>query len=269
MEKKRVLIVAQEMDPYLLITDMADLVRRTAISTQDGGMEVRVLMPRFGIINERRNRLHEVVRLSGMNIIIDDEDIPLIIKVASLPGARIQVYFLDNDEYFKRKTVFNDDDEVFYDDNAERMVFFCKGVLETVKKFGWPPSIIHCHGWMTSLIPAFIKTAYAKDPVFNNSKVVYSLYEKSFDEKLHDNLMQKAMITKEIGENELAAFKSLDFLALQKGACQYADALVKGANDISYLDDVLKDQTNKSILEHPSLEDLTTKYLEFYKSLLN
>lgn len=269
MEKKRVLLVAQEMDPYLLITEMADLVRRTAISTQDGGMEVRVLMPRFGIINERRNRLHEVVRLSGMNIIIDDEDIPLIIKVASLPGARIQVYFLDNDEYFKRKTVFNDDNETFYDDNAERMVFFCKGVLETVKKFGWPPSIIHCHGWMTSLIPAFIKTAYAKDPVFSNSKVVYSLYEKSFDEKLNDNLLQKALISKEISDSELDAFKSLDFIGLQKGAAQYADALVKGATDISYAEALLSEHPDKNILDHPSLEDLTTKYLEFYKSLLN
>ena len=142
MEKKRVLLVTNELDPYLAITEIAELVKKIAIQTQDGGMEVRILMPRFGIINERRNRLHEVVRLSGMNIIIDDEDIPLVIKVASLPGARIQVYFLDNDEFFKRKQVFEDDDEKPFDDNAERMVFFCKGVLETVKKFGWAPDII-------------------------------------------------------------------------------------------------------------------------------
>ena len=140
MEKKRVLLVTNELDPYLAITEIAELVKK---------------------------RLHEVVRLSGMNIIIDDEDIPLVIKVASLPGARIQVYFLDNDEFFKRKQVFEDDDEKPFDDNAERMVFFCKGVLETVKKFGWAPDIIHCHGWMTSLVPMFIKTTYALDPVLN------------------------------------------------------------------------------------------------------
>ena len=121
-------------------------------------MEVRVLMPKYGSINERRHRLHEVVRLSGMNIIVDDDDYPLIIKVASLPGARLQVYFLDNEEFYKRKFVFDDENEKPFEDNQERMVFFCKGVVETVKKFGWPPDIIHCHGWMTSLVPFFLRT---------------------------------------------------------------------------------------------------------------
>jgi len=152
METKRLLFVAQEMDPYLAITEMANLVKRLAPISNDNGWEVRVLMPRFGIINERRNRLHEVVRLSGINIIIDDLDYPLIIKVASLPGTRIQVYFLDNEEFFKRKAVFRDEEDKFFDDNGDRMIFFCKSLIETVRKFGWTPNVIHCHGWFASLI---------------------------------------------------------------------------------------------------------------------
>ena len=146
MSKKRVLFVTQEMNPYTALSQISEVVNRLPQVSNDKGFEIRVLMPRFGTINERRHRLHEVVRLSGMNIIVDDEDYPLIIKVASLPGARLQVYFLDNEEFFKRKFVFHDEDEKPFDDNMERMVFFCKGVLETVKKFGWPPDIIHCHG---------------------------------------------------------------------------------------------------------------------------
>ncbi|MDX1479803.1 MAG: glycogen/starch synthase, partial [Saprospiraceae bacterium] len=143
MSKKRVLFVTQEMNPYTDLTEISQIVRKLPQYTQENGMEIRVLMPRFGLINERRHRLHEVVRLSGMNIIVDDDDFPLIIKVASLPGARMQVYFLDNDEFFKRKAIFENDKGEPFDDNQDRMVFFCKGVLETVKKFGWPPDIIH------------------------------------------------------------------------------------------------------------------------------
>jgi len=152
MNRKRILIITQEMKPYLVLSEMARITNHLPVHLLNQGMEIRVLMPRFGSINERRHRLHEVVRLSGMNIIIDDDDFPLIIKVASLPGARLQVYFLDNEDFFKRKYDFTDEHQKFYDDNAERMIFFCKGALETVKKWGWPPDIIHCHGWMTSLV---------------------------------------------------------------------------------------------------------------------
>ena len=157
MDKKRVLFVTQEMHPYLSDTGIAQIARHLPQYMQEQGMEIRVLMPRFGNINERRNRLHEVVRLSGINIMIQDDDYPLVIKVASLPGARIQVYFLDNEDLFSRKSVFRDSKDKFFKDNGERMVFFCKGVLETVKKFGWAPDIIHCHGWLTSLIPLYVK----------------------------------------------------------------------------------------------------------------
>src|SRR5690606_29334946 len=182
--KKRVLIIANELSPYIEFTDFAYILNQLAVKTFDSGIEVRIIMPRFGTINERRHRLHEVVRLSGINIIIDKDDYPLIIKVASLPNARLQVYFMDNEDYFKRKAVFSDDKDKFFEDNGERMIFFCKSALETVKKFGWPPDIIHCHGWMTSMIPLYLKTTYKKEPVFTYSKVVYTAQNDQFADLL-------------------------------------------------------------------------------------
>src|SRR5690606_2542588 len=178
--KKRVLIITNELSPYVEFTDFAEILNQLAIKTFEAGIEVRVSMPRFGVINERRHRLHEVVRLSGINIMVDKEYHPLIIKVASLPNARLQVYFMDNEDFFKRKFVFRNEDDKFYDDNAERAVFFCKSALETVKKFGWPPHAIHCHGWMTSLIPLYLKTAYKKEPVFGPAKSIFTLQNDQF-----------------------------------------------------------------------------------------
>ena len=174
MGKIKVLIVTQEMEPYTLSSEIAKLSRKLPQYIQEKGMEVRVLMPKFGCINERRHRLHEVVRLSGMNIIVDDDDFPLIIKVASLPDIRMQVYFLDNDDFFKGREIFHDANGAEYEDNSDRMIFFCKGVIETVRKFGWSPDIVHCHGWMTSLVPFYLKTAYKNDPLFSKVKVIYS-----------------------------------------------------------------------------------------------
>ena len=194
MSKKKILIVTQEMEPYTSLGMVSKIVRELPNRITREGMDIRILMPRFGTINERRHRLHEVVRLSGMNIIVDEDDYPLIIKVASLPGARLQVYFLDNDEFFRRKQMFKDKEDNVFADNAERMVFFCKGVMETVRKFGWPPDIIHCHGWMTSLIPLYLKKAYKDDPIFRNDKLLYSIYESPFDSNLEDRFLEKASI---------------------------------------------------------------------------
>ncbi len=169
MKKAKVLFISQEINPYLEITPMSDISRYLPQGIQETGKEIRTFMPRFGCINERRNQLHEVIRLSGMNLIIDDADHPLIIKVASIQAARMQVYFIDNEEYFQRKYVFRDGKNKFYKDNDDRSIFFCRGVLETVKKLGWAPDIIHCHGWMTSLVPLLIKTAYKEDPLFKNA----------------------------------------------------------------------------------------------------
>ena len=268
MEKKRLLYVTQEMDPYLVLTEAGNIVKKLAPFINDNGLEVRVLMPRFGVINERRNRLHEVVRLSGINIIINNDDYPLIIKVASLPGARIQVYFLDNEEFFKRKQVFNDENDKFFDDNAERMVFFCKATLETVKKFGWHPHIIHCHGWMTSLIPAYMKTQFAKDPVFSNTKMVYSIYDKAFDGKLNKSFMKTALIGEDVKEKDLAAFKDLTNEALTLGGIQHADAIVQGSKEIKDMAACKKAVGKKPFLEFQDQDTLSQKYLEFYQMLL-
>src|SRR6202012_954596 len=167
--KKRILFIANEMSPYLEETEFSAIINQLAIKANDNGFEVRCIMTRFGMINERRHRLQEVVRLSGINVSVDNDDYPLQIKVASLPNARLQVYFLENEDFFKRKQIFHDDDESWFEDNGLRTIFFCKGALETVKKFGWAPDIVHCSGWMTGLIPLYIKTAYKKEPVFGNS----------------------------------------------------------------------------------------------------
>jgi starch synthase len=267
--KKRVLIVANELSPYIEFTDFAQILNKLAIKTFDAGLEVRVIMPKFGIINERRHRLHEVVRLSGINVIIDKDDYPLIIKVASLPNARLQVYFMDNDDYFKRKSVFRDDQDVFFEDNAERMIFFCRSALETVKKFGWPPHVIHCHGWMTSLMPLYLKTAYKKEPVFSYSKVIYTAQPNQFKEKMGDQFMRKALINNEIKEKDFDAYKEGSNLALTLGASKYADVVVHGTNtlDKEVMDEVKPSRYKKVIKYEESWKEDITPLLDLYKSL--
>ncbi|PWV55777.1 glycogen/starch synthase [Chitinophaga sp. S165] len=267
--KKRILFIAQEMSPYLELTEYANMVNKMAIKSNESGLEVRVIMPRFGIINERRHRLHEVVRLSGINIVIEGDDYPLIIKVASLPNARLQVYFLDNEDYFKRKTLFTDENEQFYDDNAARAVFFCKGALETVKKFGWPPDIIHCSGWMTSLIPLYLKTAYKKEPVFAHSKVVYSMEPNSFKEKLGAGFVKKATISTQIKEKDLELYKEGTNSALNRGAGKYADAVIlAGEKTEKKVVDELKAEKGKIILPYKKENEDLADYLQLYNQLL-
>lgn len=268
MSKKRVLFVTQEMNPYTDLTEISNIVRKLPQYTQESGMEIRVLMPRFGMINERRHRLHEVVRLSGMNIIVDDDDFPLIIKVASLPGARLQVYFLDNEEFFKRKFIFEDDKGKAFDDNQDRMVFFCKGVLETVKKFGWPPDIIHCHGWMTSLIPFYLKTVYKDEPIFNNSKVVYSLYNNSLEKTFDKRFLNKASINNLQPEDLKSFVNGRGGIKLHKGALEHADAVIKGSD--KYERSVAKEVSGikKPILDYQDEDSYLPAYIDFYKTLL-
>lgn len=268
--KKKVLIVTQEMNPYIELSTIAKIARHLPQHLQEKGMEIRILMPKFGTINERRHRLHEVVRLSGINIIIDEDDFPLIIKVASLPKARMQVYFLDNEDFYKRKTIFNNKKGEFHKDNAERMIFFCKGVLETVKKFGWPPDIIHCHGWMTSLLPLYIRTAYNNDPLFQNAKIVYSLYEQMFEESFGDVFTKKALINK-ITEKELAPYGDTNE-GLDLGALHYSDAVIKGDETLS--ETILKallEGEEKPTLDYATYEtekEQSAAYRQFYTMLL-
>ena len=268
MRKKKVLIVTQEMHPYTSLSEIAKIARKLPQHIQESGMEIRVLMPRFGTINERRHRLHEVVRLSGMNIIVDDDDYPLIIKVASLPEARMQVYFLDNEDFFKRKQIFKDEEGEPFDDNPDRMVFFCKGVIETVKKFGWPPDIIHCHGWMTSLIPLYLKTAYKSEPLFQHAKVVYSVYDNNPMEKaFNDQFIAKASINN-LTKEDLDAYQNGAGVTLHKGAITYADAVVLGSEAVGESVKKFLAAADKPVLEYQSDEEENLdQYLEFYNML--
>jgi starch synthase len=265
--KKRVLFIANEMSPYLELTEFSEIVNKLAIKANDSGFEVRCIMPRFGTINERRHRLHEVVRLSGINVSIDNDDMPLQIKVASLPSARLQVYFLDNEELFKRKNIFHDDDDKWFDDNGLRTIFFCKGALETVKKFGWPPDIIHCSGWMTGLIPAYLKTVYKKEPVFAHSKVVYTIGENTFKEKLGSDFIKKALIHASLKEKDLEAFKDANNTGLFRGGASYADAITFGAEKIEKkLAEEFSKVRGKKTLPYNEESDLT-EYLQLYNEL--
>lgn len=267
--KQRVLIIANELSPYLEFSEFANILNKLAIKTFEAGIEIRIIMPRFGVINERRHKLHEVVRLSGINIIVDKDDYPLIIKVASLPNARLQVYFMDNDDYFKRKFVFRDENEKFYDDNADRAVFFCKSALETVKKFGWPPNVIHCHGWMTSLVPLYLKTTYKKEPVFGFTKSIYTVQPDQFKEKLGPDFLRKAMISADIKDKDLEVFKDGTNTAMTLGGAKYADIVVMGDKKISTkITDQIKPSRSKKVIpfEPEWVEDITS-LLDLYKSL--
>ena len=265
--KKRILFIANEMSPYLELTEFSEIVNKLAIKANDNGFEVRCIMPRFGTINERRHRLHEVVRLSGINVSVDNDDMPLQIKVASLPSARLQVYFLENEELFKRKHIFHDEHDKWYDDNGLRTVFFCKGALETVKKFGWPPDVIHCSGWMTGLIPAYLKTLYKKEPVFAHSKIVYTVGEQTFKEKLGADFMKKALIHPTLKEKDLEAFKDATNFAMFRGGATYADAITFGSANVDkkLLEEFSKVRGKRS-LPFNEESDLTD-YLQLYGDL--
>jgi starch synthase len=265
--KKRILFIANEMSPYLELTEFSETVNKLAIKANDNNFEVRCIMPRFGTINERRHRLHEVVRLSGINVSVDNDDLPLQIKVASLPSARLQVYFLDNEELFRRKFVFHDENEKWFEDNDLRTVFFCKGALETVKKFGWPPDIIHCSGWMTSLIPAYLKTLYKKEPVFAHSKVVFTIGQNTFKEKLGSSFLKKALIHPTLKDKDLELYKEGTNTSMFRGAASYADAITFGAENIDkkLAEEFTKVRGKKTLLFQE--EGDLTDYLQLYNDL--
>jgi starch synthase len=265
--KKRILFIANEISPYLELTEFAEVVNKLAVLSNDNNFEVRCIMPRFGVINERRHRLHEVVRLSGINVTIDNDDYPLVIKVASLPNARLQIYFLDNEDYFKRKSIFTDEKDKWFDDNGLRTVLFCKGALETVKKFGWPPDLIHCSGWMTGLIPMFIKSAYKKEPVFSNSKVIFTIGHNTFKEKMGSDFLKLATINDYVTKKELEYFKDNNNIAMFRGGAQYADAITFGADNVDKkLVEEFSKVKGKKVLKFNPESDLTD-YLQLFSDL--
>lgn len=230
--KKRILYISQEVSPFLKSSEISKNVKTLAQKTQESGKEIRVFMPRYGLVNERRNQLHEVIRLSGMNMIINDVDHPLIIKVASIPSAKMQVYFIDNEEYFKRKAIVKDEKGKLFEDNVQRSVFFIRGTLETVKKLGWIPDVIHCHGWMTSLLPLYLKTYFKDDPHYANTKVVSSLYEDAFEGELNDNI-EDVLKFDGVDESFMNHIKNgSDYLNLTKTAIDHSDGIVLFSDNI-------------------------------------
>ncbi len=226
MSEKKILIIADQITPFVAQSPMADYCRQLPQSIQELGNDIRTFMPKWGNINERRNQLHEVIRLSGMNLIIDDTDHPLIIKVASLQSARIQVYFIDNEDYFQNRLQVTDKDGVEYEDNDERTIFFARGVLETVKKLRWNPDIIHCHGWLSALIPLYIKTAYREEPAFRDSKVVYSLYDKAFD-RIFSERYPEIIPNKDMQLSDVGTFETpIDYNSVMKKAIEFSDGVI-------------------------------------------
>lgn len=271
MSKLRILYVASEINPFLQTTDVADFVRKLPQAMQEKGMEIRILVPRFGLINERKNRLHEVVRLSGINIAVGEEEKPLVIKVASIPNAKLQVYFIDNEDYFQRKSVFFDKENKFHSDNDERAIFFCKGVLETVKKLGWGPDIIHCNDWMTSLIPLYLKTRYRLDPVFKDAKCVFSVYNNSFTHKFNNKELMEKVKMMDIEDKMLSPLKTGDFEGFIKIGMEYADAVIKQGEKYSVtLQKLFTDmEKSKKISSFEEDDNFVDSYYNFYNELVN
>ena len=229
--KQKILFVNSEIFPYLPESDIAKVGRYLPQGIQERKREIRSFMPRFGCINERKNQLHEVIRLSGMNIIISDVDRPLIIKVASISSARIQVYFIDNEDYFRRKQTFCDASGKSFEDNDERAIFFARGVLETVKKLRWAPDVIHCQGWISHLVPAYLKKAYIDDPIFSSSKVVVSLYDDTPQTAFAGNFADKAVFGG-LGRDALTTLDDPTGINLAKTAIRYSDGVILGAERI-------------------------------------
>ncbi len=267
MKKARVLFISQEITPYLKESHMGLIGRHLPQGIQEKGKEIRTFMPRFGNINERRNQLHEVIRLSGMNLIIDDADHPLIIKVASIQQARMQIYFIDNEDYFQRKSTIRDKNGNFFEDNDERAIFFSRGVIETVKKLGWAPDLVHCHGWMTSLVPLYLKKAYKDNPLFNESKVITSVYDDRFDENLSKDFWKKIKYDG-ITNKDLEHYKKPTYVNMIKASIEYSDAIIMGNEKIN--DNILDymKEIGKPILEYQPMDKYIDAYSDFYDELL-
>jgi len=267
MKAKKVLFINQEIVPYVPESDLSRMGRFLPQGIQEKGYEIRTFMPKWGNINERRGQLHEVIRLSRMMLIIDETDHPLIIKVASIPATRIQVYFIDNDDYFTKRLMAEDENGIEYTDNGERAIFFARGVLETVKKLRWTPDIIHCQGWMSAIVPLYIKTAYHDEPSFANAKIITSLFGNELKSGLGDNFKQcleyKNVSAKLLGEYN----DDFDFVELSKLAVDYSDGVIEAAQGIN--PDILEHVEKKGIpmMRYSDDEDFSSRYEAFYNEI--
>ena len=267
MENKKVLFISQEIHPYLPENGISNTTLALAKKTNDSTNQVRVFMPRFGVINERRHQLHEVIRLSGMNVVINDMDMPLIIKVASVPGTRMQVYFIDNEEYFKRKFTYNDEDGNAFEDNDERTVFFSKGAIDTVEKLGWKPDIIHIHGWMSSLVPMYLELFRKEEPLFSEAKVVFSAYNHGFEGELGPKL-KDALLFDEVPEEHAEGLEAPTYFDLQTTAAKFSDAVILGEDGT----DAIKEYCEKNgidVYDGKHLLEDPAAVMNIYNSILN
>ena len=265
MKDKRILYVSSEVVPYLPETEISSMSFEAPRLVNQQGGQIRIFMPRYGNINERRHQLHEVIRLSGINLVINDLDMPLIIKVASIPKERIQVYFIDNDEYFKRKATLTDENGNLFPDNDERAIFFAKGVIETVKKLNWSPDVIHVHGWLASLLPLYLKEYYKDEPLFSDSKIVTSVYNQSFDETLNIDMLNKIKFDN-IDEDQIKVLEAPSYINLMKIAINHSDALIVGSENIPKdLETYLK-ESKKPVLEYKYKDEFGEAYTEFLNS---
>ena len=265
MNGKKVLFVSSELVPYLPENPVSLMSYEAPRMVNSNGGQIRIFMPRYGNINERRHQLHEVIRLSGMNLVINDMDMPLIIKVASIPKERIQVYFIDNDEYFKRKATFADADGNLFPDNDERAIFFAKGVVETVKKLNWSPDIIHVHGWMASMVPLYLRKYYADEPLFSESKIVTSVYGKDFEGELDSAMIDKIAFDG-IDKEEISSLAHPEYNNLLKVAVDHSDAVILAAEELS--DDLKShiDSLSVPVLPYVSLQEAEEAYINFYNT---
>ena len=267
MSKARILYVSQHMVPFLPETPMSAQSRFLPQGAHDKGREIRVFMPRFGKINERRHQLHEVIRLSGMNLSIDDVDHPLIIKVASIPTARMQVYFIDNDDLFKRKAVLYGADDKLFPDTDVRSIFFVRGVLETVRKLGWAPDVIHCHGWMANLLPLYLKANYANDPYFVNSKVVCSIYDEGYEGSL-DKRMSEKLVVDGISSENADTIKKATFDNMNAIGIEHSDAIIVGSDNLNSATMEKIQSAGVPVLDFPGNDGYLADINTFYDEVL-
>ena len=263
MKDKRILYVSSEVVPYLPENEISSMSFETPRMVNQQGGQIRIFMPRYGNINERRHQLHEVIRLSGINLVINDLDMPLIIKVASIPKERIQVYFIDNDEYFKRKATLTDEDGKLFPDNDERAIFFAKGVIETVKKLNWSPDIIHVHGWLAALLPLYLKQFYKDEPLFNESKIVTSVYNQSFENTLNKDLINKVAFDN-IAKEALKTLEEPTYNNLMKVAIDNSDALIIGSQEIPTELKEYLEKVDKPVLDYKEKDEFAEAYTNFY-----
>jgi starch synthase len=267
MEDKRILYVSSEVVPYLAENEVSLMSYDVPKMINDQGGQIRIFMPRYGNINERRHQLHEVIRLSGMNLVVNDLDMPLIIKVASIPKERIQVYFIDNDEYFKRKATFSDEEGVLYPDNDERAIFFAKGVVETVKKLNWVPDIIHVHGWMASLLPIYMKHYYKDEALFSETKIVTSVYGQSFEGTLDSEMINKIKFDN-IPHEAITDIEIPNYENLIKAAINHSDAVVIASENITPSLTKYIESLGIPFLPFTSKDKFAEAYTSFYKNML-